>query len=449
MKKKSAKRYIVLGIIILFIGASVIPNISGIRIKSIEDNERAYVFDDMNFVKNPLGRGVIFEDDFDTGNTPGEDPVGWDVTEFIDSEVSITGETYVSSPYSVKLYNPPDSGINLWHGFSSLTDGIVECYVRASADGCFISTTNEGDNWGILVIFWNGGRIMYLDPTGYKDLDPPFTYTPNTWYHFRFEFDCGTDTYDIYIDDDLKKQDALMRFSSTFFKEIWISCEYDYVCTGYVDNVKISEINHPPNTPDTPPGPTTLEIGESGIYTTKTIDPDGDQVFYLWNWGDGNISDWMGPYASGATINTTHIWSTAGIYEVKVQAKDTNNEESDWSTPLVVTITIPQSPNLTIEQFKGGIGLSAVVKNTGDAPATNVTWSILLDGVIFLGKNSTGNIPSIAPGGTVKIKTGFILGLGKTNIIVTTTCAEGATSTKSGTAFILFFFVLRVSEVNH
>ena len=192
-------------------------------------------------VKNPLAKGIVFEDDFDTGNTLGDDPVGWDVTEFINAEVEITDESYVSSPYSVKLDNFPGGGINVWHDFTLLSKGTVECYVRSSADGCFIST-NEGasDDWGILVAFWNG-KIMYLGSSGWGDMDLPFTYTPDTWYHFSFEFDCGTGTYDIYIDDILEKQDAPMKTPSTFFGHIWVSCEYDYVCTAYLDNVVISE----------------------------------------------------------------------------------------------------------------------------------------------------------------------------------------------------------------
>ena len=106
------------------------------------------------------------------------------------------------------------------------------------------------------------------------------------------------------------------------------------------------------------------------------------------------------------------------------------------------------APNLTIEQFKGGFFLSAVVKNIGDAPATNITWSIDLQGkMIFLGNHTTGGIPSIAPGDTVKIRIGpLILGFGKINIVAIATCEEGATYTEYGTAFLLIFFVVGVSE---
>jgi len=338
------RKSIVYGIIILFIGASVMPCISGANIRSIEGNEQVYAVGDMNFVKKPLAKGIVFEDDFDTGNTPGDDPVGWGVTEFINAEVEITDESYVSSPYSVKLDNFPGGGINIWHDFASTSKGTVECCVRSSADGCFISTNEElVDDWGILVTFWNG-KIMYLDPSGFQDMDPPFTYTPDTWYDFRFEFDCGTDTYDISIDDNLEKQDALMKTPSTFFGNIWVSCEFDYVCTAYLDNVVISEGNNPPNIPDAPIGPTTLAVDESGTYSTSATDPDDDQVQYRFDWdadGSHDYSDWTDLVNSGTTSSLDHSWDTVGTYVVKAQSRDEYGSTSDWSSGLTVIVNNP------------------------------------------------------------------------------------------------------------
>ena len=339
------RKSIVYGIIMLFIGASVVSSISGANIRSIEGNERVYAVGGINFVKNPLVKGVVFEDDFDTGNIPGNDPVGWDVTEFINAEVEITDENYVSSPYSVKLDNFPGGGINVWHDFTLLSEGTVECCVRSSADGCFISTNKEVlDDWGILVAFWNG-KIMYLGSSGWGDMDTPFTYTTDTWYHFRFEFDCGTNTYDIYVDDNLEKQDAPMKTPSTFFGNIWVSCEFDYVFTSYLDNVVISEAEgNPPNSPSVPSGPITLGVEESGTYSTSATDPDGDQVQYRFDWdadGSHDYSDWTDLVDSGVASSLDHAWDVAGTYVVKAQARDEHGGISDWSSGLTVIVNNP------------------------------------------------------------------------------------------------------------
>jgi hypothetical protein len=231
---------------------------------------------------------------------------------------------------------------------------------------------------------------------------------------------------------------------------IKVNASDDFQNLGFdVSNGVFTILNHPNQAPDVPRQPTGPASGYVGVeytFTTNTTDPNNDQVYYKWSWG-AEESDWMGPYASGATVSVAHTWTIEGAYDVKVKAKDTSNVESDWSKELPVTVTIQQLPVLTIEQFKGGFGLSAVVKNTGNAPATNVSWTINLDGkMIFLGKNTTGTITSIAPGDSVIIKTGLVLGFGKTNIVATATCAEGATYTEDGSAFVLLFFVVGVTE---
>jgi hypothetical protein len=101
--------------------------------------------------------------------------------------------------------------------------------------------------------------------------------------------------------------------------------------------VNISE-NAAPNKPDRPSGPTTGTIGISYTYTALAIDPDGDQVYIMFDWADGTDTGWLGPYDSGDTVSSLHIWSAQGSYAVRVKAKDTNDLESEWSEPLAVSM---------------------------------------------------------------------------------------------------------------
>jgi agmatine deiminase len=100
-------------------------------------------------------------------------------------------------------------------------------------------------------------------------------------------------------------------------------------------------VNNPPEKPQKPTGKTQGKTGTSYLYSTQTTDPDGDQVYYMWDWGDGNMSSWTGPYNSGATATAQKSWATKGTYAVKVKAKDVHGAESNWSDPLAVTM--PQS----------------------------------------------------------------------------------------------------------
>ena len=97
-------------------------------------------------------------------------------------------------------------------------------------------------------------------------------------------------------------------------------------------------LNNPPNTPNQPIGRTKGIKNTLYVYNTSTNDPNGDNVYYLWDWGDGNSSGWLGPYSSGQTVSATHSWSTRGTYQVKVKAKDIYGAESNWSTPLIINI---------------------------------------------------------------------------------------------------------------
>ncbi len=97
-------------------------------------------------------------------------------------------------------------------------------------------------------------------------------------------------------------------------------------------------IGDPPENPNSPDGPTEGTEGEELTFSTSTIDPDGDQIYYQFDWGDDNYSIWLGPFNSGETVEASNIWYELGVYEVRVKAKDINNRVSDWSEPIVVTI---------------------------------------------------------------------------------------------------------------
>jgi outer membrane protein assembly factor BamB len=96
--------------------------------------------------------------------------------------------------------------------------------------------------------------------------------------------------------------------------------------------------NLAPEKPCKPDGPNGGRPGISCTYTTNATDPDGDQLYYLWDWGDDTTSGWLGPSDCGELTEASHIWDEEGTYEVKVKARDIYNFESPWSDPLIVTL---------------------------------------------------------------------------------------------------------------
>jgi hypothetical protein len=101
------------------------------------------------------------------------------------------------------------------------------------------------------------------------------------------------------------------------------------------------KIIDPPNTPSTPQGKQKGGKGVAYNYTTSTTDPQGLDVFYLWDFGDGTYNAWNGPYKSGETCKAQHTWySDDGdiATTIRVKAKNTAGAESDWSNGLKVSM---------------------------------------------------------------------------------------------------------------
>lgn len=107
--------------------------------------------------------------------------------------------------------------------------------------------------------------------------------------------------------------------------------------------------NYPPNKPSTPNGPTNGKVNTEYTYSSDTTDPNQNQIYYLWDWGDGNTSGWLGPYESGIIVNASYDWSEKGDYEIKVKAKDIYEAESEWSDPL--PISMPKNRNTPFLRF--------------------------------------------------------------------------------------------------
>lgn len=97
--------------------------------------------------------------------------------------------------------------------------------------------------------------------------------------------------------------------------------------------------NNPPN-PPTISGETYGEVGVEYEYTFNAVDPDGDDIYYLIDWGD-NSTSYSAIFPSGEELTRRHRWSEQGMYTIKAMAIDFLNAESDWAT-LEVTMPVNQ-----------------------------------------------------------------------------------------------------------
>lgn len=87
--------------------------------------------------------------------------------------------------------------------------------------------------------------------------------------------------------------------------------------------------NHPPQISSCKVNPTQGSTETEFRFEVLVADPDGDQIFYLWDFGDGKNS---------TEENPTHRYERTDIFEPKVSVFDEKGEESECSTAWVIVV---------------------------------------------------------------------------------------------------------------
>ena len=108
--------------------------------------------------------------------------------------------------------------------------------------------------------------------------------------------------------------------------------------------------NFPPYPPVIISGPSCGGPGINHTFSAIASDPEGNDVYYMWDWGDGNFSDWIGPFDITSPIETNYSWNNSGEYEIKVRAKDVHDAIGDWSNVYNISI----SKQIEINNLKTG-----------------------------------------------------------------------------------------------
>jgi len=128
--------------------------------------------------------------------------------------------------------------------------------------------------------------------------------------------------------------------------------------------------NNPPYRPAKPSGPAFGHIDENHTFTTYSEDPDGDQLMYIFDWGDGTTSTTR--YVdSGTQISLTHSWSKPGEYSVRVMAKDKRGASSPWSPTTIVKIIVPK---LKINLSSNIPGVEIIVDGVKYSTSNTFEW---------------------------------------------------------------------------
>jgi len=119
------------------------------------------------------------------------------------------------------------------------------------------------------------------------------------------------------------------------------------------DNSTIQS-NVKPNLPEKPKGNQICQTNVSYYFSSKTTDSDNDDLFYTFDWGDGFLTENLGPFRSGEICNASHEWIKPGIYNITVQALDVQGKQSDLSPKLTIFVKSQEENNSNQLEEKSG-----------------------------------------------------------------------------------------------
>ncbi len=132
-----------------------------------------------------------------------------------------------------------------------------------------------------------------------------------------------------------------------------ISIPIDVPINDYIGSFSVNSLNggsdqisltihleNPPNKPTTPSGPLVGLTNMDYQYTSISVDPENDSVFYLFDWGDSSHHIWTSQVQSAEPCTVSHAWEYAGSYYVKVKAMDIWCLQSGYSDSILVTISL-------------------------------------------------------------------------------------------------------------
>ena len=308
-------------------------------------------------------------------------------------------------------------------------------------DDAFVEVSTDGRYYKILDIFTgsSGGWV-------YKEYNVSNYSGQSLFLRFRYTTDTGTLQEGFYVDDitPVVKSATVTTLSNSITNEYYditgrTNGTYYYrvkghnTVRGWCDFSTLEKIVVTLGEDVTPPVTTCSLAGElqgdvyvSDVTVTLTATDDSGVESTKYKVDNGSWITYTAPF----------IVSTNGNHTVFFYSVDTvGNTESEKNCSFTIQKEVP-SVTITI---KGGLGISATIKNTGATNLTSLNWTMRLDGkLIVVGKTKSGTINALDVGESVTINN-FVLGLGKTGIAVQ---VEAAEETATGT--VLLFFVLGV-----
>ena len=351
MKTRYLGKILVVGLLILLVGAVVGPNISGKTVMtepvlSLTDKKVEPLFEGTSYF-------ILLSDYTDGGGQENK----WAVQLRMDSGLGVIECEYdaISLPLVMDKWVEIRVEIDL--------DGDwMEIYY----DGEFLyekawTATPNNDGTGFLNIaavdlFANGATSVFYDDMSLEEVggsvvweDNFESYALGSSLHGQggwkgWDNDPAWEAFVSDVQSQSPDQSADVKENTDLVHEYSGYTAGQYVYTAYVYVPGKS----PPDAPNIV-GPLTGTIDNPYDYEFTAIDPDGDDIDeYIVNWGDGPDETIAGPFASGETVTGTHTWTTEGSYTITAKAIDTDGLVGPEAT---LDITMPKAKSMQFPLF--------------------------------------------------------------------------------------------------
>ena len=200
--------------------------------------------------------------------------------------------------------------------FSSIGVPFVSADAPAEPSGPYPSSGSSGVTIFIDVHWANAGTGITYDVYFGTDAQPPLVSSHQTT------------TYD----------PGILVFNITYYWQVVAFNSNNESTAGPIWSFMTAD-DQPPFNPMIVSGPEAVGKTIQVNFTAIAPDPEGDEVYYQWDWGDGNFSSWVGPYGFGDRVVTSNNWANDGTYSIKVRAKDNHEKIGDWSAPYQVSVS--------------------------------------------------------------------------------------------------------------
>lgn len=171
---------------------------------------------------------------------------------------------------------------------------------------------------------------------------PDINITPENRYYILVKASAGTDRFTVcwhyHYGDPYPRGSGWGSHDNGFEwfileKYFWDFVDFTFQAYGY---------NYPSSVPVIK-GTIEGKLRTAYPYTFTATDPEGYNVSYFIDWGDGTQSEWLGPYPSSKEITVNHTWNKKETYTVMAKARDMHGDESGWAT---LEVSMPKNKDI-------------------------------------------------------------------------------------------------------